>query len=82
MKTITNRILQVALFVSLTCLLYGCEKSADEKINELKRPVVLMSKSESHWYGSFFKVKGADGTVLTLQDASMDSFAVGDTVAR
>jgi len=75
MKTIVD----IIVFCLLLILASGCEKSTDQKINEHRKPIIVVSKG-TVLSVCCMKFRDADGKYFSLVDNSLESLQVGDTL--
>lgn len=73
MKTIITSLAAIAIFAS-------CSKSNEEKLNEMKPPVVVKSKGYDPFDGAQVILIDAKGKIQFLNSSFFDSAKVGDTI--
>ena len=68
------------LFVVCLCLL-GCDKqkSADERINEHKPPIVVVARGR-FMSDCVVKLRDGEGNLFSIADNTLESVAIGDTL--
>ena len=68
------------LLLIIPIFLFGCEETVQEKLSDLKLPVVVLSHG-GNWFASYsITVKDSNGKIKTIKDDSFESFREGDTI--
>ena len=65
----------------LICWVFiGCNQiNGDSALNDLKKPIIVVSYTGDGWYRTV-KLRDADGVYLTIDDHTVGSLNVGDTL--